>query len=213
MIIIIVLFLHSAQFTRYRVSSLVFQWILIFYEAACVFESQEMSVRNPVCFTGMIHLFGRMSSCLRIYLFKIRECKRKRKRKTGEWGSLLHEREQQLSQFSVLRHTDSRWEVITQSTEATSQSCGGEECLLGVLGLMWTIIWWWAADVLDPEDVGHVPDPPVADDAAVPCHDGDEIGDLVLGQVGKLDSIVTEDARLSIMKVVQINLSRLSCVL
>ena len=36
------------------------------------------------------------------------------------------------------------------------------------------------ANVLDPEDVVDVPDPPVADDTAISCHNRDKVGHLVL---------------------------------
>ena len=36
------------------------------------------------------------------------------------------------------------------------------------------------ANVLDPEHVGDVPDPPVAEDTAVSCHNRDKLGHLVL---------------------------------
>ena len=52
------------------------------------------------------------------------------------------------------------------------------------------------ADVLDPEDVGDVPDPPVADDAAIPGHDWDKVGHLMLCQICKLNSIATGEAGL-----------------
>ena len=36
------------------------------------------------------------------------------------------------------------------------------------------------ANVLDPEDIVDVPDPPVTDDTAVSCHNRDKVGHLVL---------------------------------